>query len=192
VACSIIWEDLETGKIIGTSKSNPKDGSYYMVLPLGKNYGYYIEKEGYFPVSNNVDVKSANKAISITEDILLVSFKQMVEKSTPVRLNNLFFNSGKSELLPSSIPELKRVAEIIKKEKIKVEISGHTDDVGETKMNEELSNARANSVKTFLLSQGVTENLLISIGYGESRPVMPNNSDAGRAKNRRVELRFVK
>ncbi len=192
VACSIVWEDLETGKVIGTSKSNPKDGTYYMVLPLGKNYGYYIEKEGYFPISNNVDVKSANKAISITEDILLVSLKQMVEKSTPVRLNNLFFNSGKSDLLPSSIPELKRVAEIIKKEKMKVEISGHTDDIGETKMNEELSKARANSVKTFLLSQGITEDSMISIGYGESKPIMPNTTDAGRSKNRRVELRFIK
>ena len=119
VPCSIKWEDLETGKEIGTSKSNPKDGNYYMVLPLGKNYGYYIEKEGYFPLSNNVNVKKANKPISITENIQLITYKQMIDEGVPVRLNNLFFNSGKSDLLPSSVPELKRVAKIIQKRKLK-------------------------------------------------------------------------
>jgi outer membrane protein OmpA-like peptidoglycan-associated protein len=191
VPCSIKWEDLETGKEIGTSKSNPKDGNYYMVLPLGKNYGYYIEKEGYFPLSNNVNVKKANKPISITEDIQLISFKQMIEEGVPVRLNNLFFNSGKSNLLPSSIPELKRVAKIIQKENLKVEISGHTDNVGDTKMNQKLSEDRANSVREFLISEGVSENLLTTIGFGESKPVESNNTTRGKAKNRRVELRFL-
>ena len=192
VPCSIKWEDLETGKEIGTSKSNPKDGNYYMVLPLGKNYGYYIEKEGYFPLSNNVNVKKANKPISINEDIVLITFKQMIEEGVPVRLNNLFFNSGKSDLLPSSIPELKRVAKIIQQENLKVEISGHTDNVGDTKMNQKLSEDRANSVKTFLISEGVPKNLLTTIGLGESKPVESNNTKHGKAKNRRVELRFVK
>jgi len=192
VPCSIKWEDLETGKEIGTSKSNPKDGNYYMVLPLGKNYGYYIEKEGYFPLSNNVNVKKANKPISITENIQLITYKQMIDEGVPVRLNNLFFNSGKSDLLPSSVPELKRVAKIIQKENLKVEISGHTDNVGDTKMNQKLSEDRANSVREFLISEGVSENLLTTIGFGESKPVESNNTTRGKAKNRRVELRFIK
>lgn len=192
VPCSIKWEDLETGKEIGTSKSNPKDGNYYMVLPLGKNYGYYIEKEGYFPLSNNVNVKKANKPISITENIQLITYKQMIDEGVPVRLNNLFFNSGKSDLLPSSVPELKRVAKIIQKENLKVEISGHTDNVGDTKMNQKLSEDRANSVKVFLISEGVAENLLTTIGFGESKPVESNNTTRGKSKNRRVELRFIK
>ena len=192
VPCSIKWENLETGKEIGTSKSNPKDGNYYMVLPLGKNYGYYIEKEGYFPLSNNVNVKKANKPISITENIQLITYKQMIDEGVPVRLNNLFFNSGKSDLLPSSVPELKRVAKIIQKENLKVEISGHTDNVGDTKMNQKLSEDRANSVKVFLISEGVAENLLTTIGFGESKPVESNNTTRGKSKNRRVELRFIK
>ena len=163
-----------------------------MVLPLGKNYGYYIEKEGYFPLSNNVNVKKANKPISITENIQLITYKQMIDEGVPVRLNNLFFNSGKSDLLPSSVPELKRVAKIIQKENLKVEISGHTDNVGDTKMNQKLSEDRANSVKVFLISEGVAENLLTTIGFGESKPVESNNTTRGKSKNRRVELRFIK
>ena len=192
IECSIKWEDLETGKIIGTSKSNPQDGSYYMVLPLGKNYGYFIEKEGYFPLSNNVDVKKADKAISINEDIILISYKQMIEEGKPVRLNNLFFNPMKSDLLPSSIPELNRVAIIIKKDNLKVEISGHTDNVGEDEMNQKLSEDRALSVKNYLIEQGVKPENLENIGLGKSKPVQTNATSEGRAKNRRVELRIIK
>jgi outer membrane protein OmpA-like peptidoglycan-associated protein len=192
IECSIKWEDLETGKIIGTSKSNPQDGSYYMVLPLGKNYGYFIEKEGYFPLSNNVDVKKADKAISINEDIILISYKQMIEEGKPVRLNNLFFNPMKSDLLPSSIPELNRVAIIIKKDNLKVEISGHTDNVGEDEMNQKLSEDRALSVKNYLIEKGVNPENLENIGLGKSKPVQTNATSEGRAKNRRVELRIIK
>jgi outer membrane protein OmpA-like peptidoglycan-associated protein len=192
VPCSIKWEDLETGKVIGSSKSNPVDGSYYMVLPLGKNYGYYIEKEGYFPLSNNIDIKKANKPIVMNEDITLVTYDQMIEEGVPVRLNNLFFETGKSELLDSSIPELKRVANIIIDQKLKVEISGHTDNVGGTEMNQELSENRANSVKIFLISQGVNEDLLETVGYGETKPIATNNTSYGKSKNRRVELKFIK
>ena len=116
----------------------------------------------------------------------------MIDEGVPVRLNNLFFNSGKSDLLPSSVPELKRVAKIIQKENLKVEISGHTDNVGDTKMNQKLSEDRANSVREFLISEGVSENLLTTIGFGESKPVESNNTTRGKAKNRRVELRFIK
>jgi outer membrane protein OmpA-like peptidoglycan-associated protein len=192
IPCNIKWEDLETGKIIGTSKTNPKDGTYFMVLPLGKNYGYYIEKDGYFPLSNNVNVKNINKPTSITENITLVSFKKMIEESASVRINNLFFNTGESILLPASIPELKRVAEIIKKNNLKVEIQGHTDNVGDDISNKTLSEKRANAVKEFLKVEGIGLEMLKTIGFGESKPVTTNDSEIGRAKNRRVEIRFIK
>ena len=75
---------------------------------------------------------------------------------------------------------------------MKVEISGHTDNVGDIKMNQKLSEDRAHSVKNFLLSEGVSESILTTIGYGESKPVESNNTIRGKAKNRRVELRFIK
>ena len=192
VPCAIKWEDLESGKIIGTSKTNPKDGSYFMVLPLGRNYGYYIEKEGYFPPSNNLNVINVNKPTAISEDIKLVTFEKMIEESIPARINNLFFNTGESVLLPASIPELKRVAGIIKKNNLKVEILGHTDIVGDDKMNQTLSEKRAASVKEFLVKEGCEESMMKTTGYGKTKPVARNDTEEGRAKNRRVEIKFLK
>ena len=72
-----------------------------------------------------------------------------------------------------------------------MEIIGHTDNKGENKTNQVLSENRANAVKTFLVGRGCEEGTLHTIGYGETKPIADNNSEIGRAKNRRVELRFV-
>jgi outer membrane protein OmpA-like peptidoglycan-associated protein len=163
-----------------------------MVLPLGKNYGYYIEKEGYFPPSNNLNVINVNKPTAISEDIKLVTFEKMIEESIPARINNLFFNTCESVLLPASVPELKRVAGIIKKNNLKVEILGHTDIVGDDKMNQTLSEKRAASVKEFLVKEGCQETMMKTTGYGKTKPVARNDTEEGRAKNRRVEIKFLK
>ena len=192
VSAEIRWEDLETGKNIGKSDSDPADGSFFIVLPLGKMYGYYVNKADYFPISNNIDLRINNTPIQIVENINLVTLKQMVENEISVPVNNLFFAFAKSELLPASIPELKRVAVIIKSNKLKVELHGHTDYIGSDEMNQILSEQRTLAVKTFLVSLGCSSDDLTSIGYGETRPVATNETDAGRAKNRRVEIKFIK
>jgi outer membrane protein OmpA-like peptidoglycan-associated protein len=116
----------------------------------------------------------------------------MIEESIPARINNLFFNTGESVLLPASIPELKRVAGIIKKNNLKVEILGHTDIVGDDKMNQTLSEKRAASVKEFLVKEGCQESMMKTTGYGKTKPVARNDTEEGRSKNRRVEIKFLK
>ncbi|MFZ4399508.1 MAG: OmpA family protein [Bacteroidales bacterium] len=192
VAAEIRWEDLETGKNVGQSKSDPTDGSFFIVLPLGKIYGYYVDKDEYFPISKNIDLRNKNKAVDVEEKTDIVSFKQMIEEGTAVPVNNLFFNYAKAELLPYSIPELKRVAQIIKSRKLKVEISGHTDNVGTDEQNQLLSEQRAMAVKVFLSNEGCLADNLTTIGYGKSKPITSNDNEAGRAKNRRVELKLIK
>ncbi len=191
VETEIRWEDLETGENVGQSKSDPADGSYFIVLPMGKMYGYYVNKAEYYPVANNIDLRKMTDAREITEDITLVTIRQMVEEGIPVTMNNIFFDFDKSEILPYSIPELKRVAKIIKEGNQKVEIAGHTDSVGSDEYNQVLSEKRAAAVKDFLVSEGCNADRLVTVGYGRSKPVESNESDEGRAKNRRVELRFV-
>jgi outer membrane protein OmpA-like peptidoglycan-associated protein len=191
VATEIRWEDLETGENVGQSKSNPADGSYFIVLPMGRMYGYYVNKPEYYPVANNIDLRKMTEAREIQEDITLVSIRQMVEEGVPVTMNNIFFDFDKSEILPYSIPELKRVAKIIKTANQKVEIAGHTDSVGDDQYNQALSEKRAKAVKDFLVSEGCDAGQLATVGYGRSKPVESNESDEGRAKNRRVEIRFV-
>ena len=191
VSAEIRWEDLQTGKSVGQSKSDPKDGSFFIVLPLGKIYGYYVDKDGYFPISNNIDLKNNSKPISIDSDIDLVTFQEMIEDGITVPINNLFFDFGKYSLLPYSKPELKRIAKIIKDNNLKVVIEGHTDNVGADESNQSLSEQRANSVKEFLISEGCTPSLLTTVGYGRNKPVASNDTENGRAKNRRVELKFI-
>ncbi len=192
VAAEIRWEDLQTGKNVGQSKSDPADGSFFIVLPLGKIYGYYIDKNEYFPISNNIDLRTNNKPIQLESDINIVTFKQMIEEGTSVPINNLFFDFAKYDLLSYSIPELQRIATIIKTNNLKVEIDGHTDNIGDEKTNQILSEKRANSVKEFLVKEGCDVSLLTIVGFGKTKPVASNENEAGRAKNRRVEFKFIK
>ncbi len=191
VSATIRWEDLTNGKVIGESKTNPKDGSYFIVLPLGKIYGYYVENDEYFPLSNNIDLRKQNAASEVNENIDMVTFKEMIDNGIAVPVNNLFFNVAKAELLPFSIPELKRVAAIIIEKGIKIEISGHTDSDGEEDDNILLSQKRTQSVKDFLVKMGVSPDQMTTVGYGELKPIMTNDTPEGKSKNRRVEIRFV-
>lgn len=191
ISAEIRWEDLETGKSIGQSKSDPADGSFFIVLPLGKIYGYYVDKDQHFPISNNIDLRKNDKPVQITQNIDIVTFKQMMEDSVAVPVNNLFFKFAESTLLSYSIPELNRVAKIINDHNLKVLISGHTDNIGDDAQNQILSEKRANSVKEFLVSVGCNTENLITKGFGESKPITTNETETGRAKNRRVELNFI-
>jgi outer membrane protein OmpA-like peptidoglycan-associated protein len=191
VAAEIRWDDLETGKNVGLSKSDPTDGSFFIVLPLGKIYGYYVNDDKYFPASNNIDLRN-NKPIQIEENINIVSLKQMTDDSTSVSLNNIFFNLTESIILPHSTSELKRVASIIKSLNVKIEISGHTDNTGDDNQNQILSEQRALAVKNFLVKEGCSTDKITFIGYGKTKPIASNDTDAGKAKNRRVELKCIK
>ncbi len=192
ISAEIKWEDLQTGKSVGQSKSDPTDGSYFIVLPLGKIYGYYIDKNEYFPLSNNLDLRTNNSPIQLSSDITITTFNQMIDEGVSVPVNNLFFEFGKFNILPLSIPELKRIALIIKTNNLKVEIIGHTDNIGDDKSNLFLSDLRAKSVKDFLINEGCDASLLTPIGFGCSQPLTTNETEEGRAKNRRVELKFIK
>ena len=191
VSAEIRWEDLQTGKSVGQSKSDPTDGSFYIVLPLGKIYGYYVDKDGYFPISNNIDLKNNSKPIAIDSNIDLGTFQQMIDDGITVPINNLFFETGKYTVLSNSIPELKRIAKIIQVNNLKVVIEGHTDNVGEDAANLTLSEQRANAVKEFLIKEGCNPSQLNTKGFGKTKPVAPNDTDKGRAKNRRVELKLT-
>ncbi len=191
ISATIRWEDLESNKVIGTSKSDPQDGSYFIVLPMGKNYGYFVEDSSYFPMAQNLDLRNTTNAVEVKKDIVAISFTDMINEKIAVPMNNLFFEKLKSNLLIASYPELNRIATILKEKKYKVEISGHTDNVGSESMNQKLSEERANSVKNFLISKGVNPSFIQSIGFGFSKPKTTNETEEGKAENRRVEIRFI-
>ena len=191
VSAKVIWNDIASGKNNGILYSDPADGSYYLVLPHGKFYGYYAEADSLLNESYHLDLKSEKSAKHIVNDMRLFKIDELVASGEALRLNNVFFNFDESSLLPESLNELMRWAEIIKNKKLKVEISGHTDSVGAELYNLKLSEKRAEAVKNFLISQGCNANALHSSGYGKSQPHTSNSTDKGRALNRRVELKIT-
>jgi outer membrane protein OmpA-like peptidoglycan-associated protein len=112
-----------------------------------------------------------------------------LKKSCHIALYGALFDFNKSTLLPASDPVLQKVADLLAKDPaLKVEIQGHTDNVGGDAYNQTLSEARARAVMDWLIKHGTKAGRLTAKGYGKTRPVADNNSDAGRAKNRRVEI----
>ena len=191
VTAEIRWEDLDSHEVIGQSQTDPEDGSYFIILPMGRNYGYYIDDDRYFPLSSNLNLTTKNENVVMENNLEIASIQQMIDDGTPMPLNNIFFNVDESVLLPTSITELKRIASLIQKNNRKIELSGHTDSTGDDEHNQKLSEERAQAAKDFLVSEGCDENNVIAVGYGKKRPVADNKTAEGRRKNRRVELKFV-
>ncbi|TCZ74369.1 OmpA family protein [Flaviaesturariibacter aridisoli] len=117
-----------------------------------------------------------------------------IKQETIVRMNKnasrIFFVTGKATLQKTSYAALNDVVKLMNEDKdLKVYIEGHTDNVGKDEYNQKLSEDRAASVRTYLLSKGVEESRIQSQGFGETKPIADNKTAAGRAKNRRVVMR---
>ncbi len=108
-------------------------------------------------------------------------------------LNNISFETNSSQLSPGSLLELDRVKDfMVLNANISIEISAHSDDVGGDAFNLSLSQKRASSVEDYLIQKNVSKDRMVSVGYGEQRPIVPNDTEENRAKNRRVELKVTK
>lgn len=108
-------------------------------------------------------------------------------------LEGLNFAYNSNNLTPESQLKLKEIVVVLKKHgDIKVEIQGHTDNVGNDSFNKTLSQKRANSIKSYLVQNGIASSRLVAKGYGERNPVASNNTEDGRAKNRRIEFKVIK
>ena len=107
-------------------------------------------------------------------------------------LKGVNFETGKSELLPVSFKILEATVKGLQKyDTVKVEISGHTDNVGGLEYNDKLSQARAESVRNYLIKKGIAESRITAVGYGYSRPRASNNTPQGKAQNRRIEISII-
>lgn len=175
-----------TGERVSRFLSDPVTGDYMSVLPGEGQYMMYIETPGYFFKSLKFDFKEGNQNQEL--DIHLTK----IEKETKETLDNIFFDTGSAELRSESDIELKKLTEMLKRNpKLMVEISGHTDDVGNDKANLDLSNRRAGAVVEYLKSKGIAPDRLVAKGYGESQPKVKNDSEANRQLNRRIELKVL-
>jgi len=118
---------------------------------------------------------------------------EKVKSGSILTLRNIFFDFDKSVLKDESKAELNRALKVLEEyPKIRIQIEGHTDYIGEASYNQSLSERRANAVYEYLINHGLSKDRIAQvIGYGESKPVDTNETDEGRAHNRRVEFRIV-
>lgn len=187
VEATITYEELPSGQVAGRANYQ-SDGEYNLILRYGKNYGIIAKADGYIPVSVNIDLQKENEYEERRIDLEMVP----IEKGLTIRLNNIFFNTGKWELKEESTPELERLVEFMKQnKKVSIEISGHTDDVGQEADNLTLSENRAKAVYDYLISKGVSSNRLLSKGFGEGKPLFENSTEENRQLNRRVEFKIL-
>lgn len=189
VEATIYYQSLPDNHEEGIATSDPINGRYAIVLPMGLQYGFRAEAEGYIAVSQYEDFTSISAYREITQDLLLTP----LSTGEIVLLNNIFFVQGKAAMLPESEPELERLVELMQENpSLEIELGGHTDNQGSSSANLRLSEERALSVMNSLIERGVQKRRLQSKGYGGTKPIASNANEESRRKNRRVEVKVLK
>lgn len=187
MAVEIVITNLDKNeKIVKEAKKN-KEGKYVVELREGDEYEINVNSpKGYAFYNKKIDMNKEKKTRKMDVEL------KPLKAETKLQLKNITFETNSAELNASSYEELERVTKLLKEnDNIRIEISAHTDDVGSKSYNEKLSDRRAESVIEYLTDHEVTQNQLEAQGYGETRPLLPNNSEENRAKNRRVELEIL-
>ncbi len=181
--------NINKNELTSSVESDSVTGEYLMVLTQGADYGLYVSRPGYLYQSLNFDYEVQEDLVPVALDVYL----DPVEMGASAILNNIFFDLNKYELKDKSITELDKVLRFLNENlKIRVEISGHTDNAGTPAYNLQLSQKRSNAVAVYLTEHGIVATRLVQKGYGASKPLKPNDTEENRQINRRIEFRVVR
>lgn len=182
--------DLDSQKLLTRSYSQ-KNGEFLVTLTANKNYLVNVSREGFLFYSDNFILKDLKT--DFNKPFVLNIPLEPIDTGSTVELKNVFFDVNKSELRPESRTELdKLVAFLLKNPNLKIELGGHTDNTGDKKANQLLSENRAKAVQQYLVSTGkIGVGRLSYRGYGDSRPKVPNDTAENKAKNRRTEFKVT-
>jgi len=184
----IVLTDNEKNEELAVFTSNAQTGRYLVSLPSGKNYGIAVKKEGYLFHSENFVIPENAQYQEIQKDIYL----KPIKVGQSIVLRNIFFDFDKATLRPESKTELENLIKLMNDNpNIKIEISGHTDNIGSAAYNQKLSESRAKAVVDYLIEHGIDKSRLSYMGYGFDKPIAPNDTEEGRQLNRRVEFKIV-
>lgn len=180
--------NIERNSMVSLVESDSVSGEYLMVLTQGAEYALYVNKPGYLFKSFNFNYSEVKNFEPI---IINIELEKATAGSMAV-LNNIFFDVDKYDLKPKSLPELKKVIHFLQENpRIRVEVSGHTDNSGSSDYNKQLSQKRALAVYDYLTQMGIEKNRIITHGYGPDKPLASNESEEGRKQNRRIEFRLI-
>jgi outer membrane protein OmpA-like peptidoglycan-associated protein len=179
--------DTELSRVVATTTSD-STGSYFIRIPQPKRYGVEIVARNYMLNLDVVDLAKESFRSEIIRDFML----DPIEIGAKMILKNIFFEFGKSTLKTESYIQLDNVVLLLQSTPgLRIEISGHTDNVGSAKANQKLSEDRSKAVVNYLVSRGIELSRLEYKGYGFSQPVASNSTADGRSQNRRVEFKIT-
>jgi outer membrane protein OmpA-like peptidoglycan-associated protein len=176
--------NLESSKLYYTDSS----GSFFITMQPNGNYSLNIKRQGYLFYSENFQPTAS----SVDSPFLVKAYLKPIKADEKVVLRNIFFDTDKFDLKPESFTELNQLLELLKKNPgINIEVSGHTDNQGGEDHNLNLSRNRAASVKSYLTGKGIDAKRISTAGYAAKQPIGDNNTPAGRALNRRIEMKIT-
>ncbi len=192
LVAKVDFTDLKTGQsfVLASTKT---DGTFLVCLPAGKDFSLNVSKEGYFFYSENfnlVETATFEKPFSLEIELQAITSGEATSGGAkPIALRNVFFETGSASLRPESSAELDRLAGLLTGvPTLKIQINGHTDNVGDDASNQRLSEARAKAVFDYLIGKNIPGERLKFKGFGESQPVETNDTPEGRGRNRRTEF----
>ncbi len=187
IPSSVELTDLANKQLI-TKVQTDETGNYLITLPVGKDYAFNVNRKGYLFYSDNFSMSNRSTDSVYEKNIPL----QPLEANASVILKNIFFDVNKFDIKPESQVELDILVQLLNENpSLRIEISGHTDNVGKPADNLVLSNNRARAVVSYLVSKNIAASRLTAKGYGETKPLAGNNDEEGRAMNRRTEMKIL-
>jgi outer membrane protein OmpA-like peptidoglycan-associated protein len=187
IVATLELTDLQTRQVISKVITDSL-GNYLLTLPTGRDYAFTVNQKGFLFNSDQYFLKTGTVDSAVVKNIEL----QPIEKNASVVLKNIFFETNRFELTPTSLIELDKLVVLLSENPtIQIEIGGHTDNIGKAEANLLLSENRAKSVVDYLLSKKIDGRRLFYKGFGLTQPIADNNTEAGRALNRRTEMKIV-
>jgi outer membrane protein OmpA-like peptidoglycan-associated protein len=188
VEAEVVAEDPATGEIQARGTSARESGGWQLRLPPGRPYVVSYRKSGYFFGSQRIEVPAGGAHHVIRQEGTMVPLRE----GASLALVDTFFVTGRSELTPEGGFGLAKVVELLRQNPaLRLEVGGHTDNVGSAEANLGLSQDRATAVRDFLVARGIAGTRLKARGYGATQPRADNATAEGRALNRRTELRVL-
>ncbi len=179
--------DLNTHMVLSQVQTD-ETGNYLITLPEGKDWAFNVHRKGYLFFSGNFPLSHQPPDSTYLLDIAL----EPIEAGAAVVLKNIFFDVNKYDLQAESQVELDQVVSLLRENpSLVIQINGYTDNSGKPADNQSLSENRAKAVVTYLMGKSIDPKRLFFKGLGESSPVASNDTEQGRAQNRRTELKVV-
>jgi outer membrane protein OmpA-like peptidoglycan-associated protein/tetratricopeptide (TPR) repeat protein len=180
--------DIDTDQTIMSNKAS-ENGEFFLCIPTNRNYAFFAFEEGYLYHSEHFSlagIHTANKPYR--KDIEL----RPIKIGETMVMRNVFFETDSYDLKPESVTELSKLIELLSlSQTMKIEVGGHTDNIGSADYNLTLSENRAKSVAQYLIDNGVDSKRISWKGYGLTKPIGNNETEEGRANNRRTEIKVV-